>query len=67
MNSSVGSISDLDSYLAQNPELKKIFDTLPPSHQAEYQKWIAEAKNLETRQKRIIKAAEMIAAKSNAQ
>jgi uncharacterized protein YdeI (YjbR/CyaY-like superfamily) len=38
----------------------KLFAALSPSHQAEYLKWVNEAKKEETRQKRIEKTAKML-------
>lgn len=42
-----------------------LFQSLPPSHQNEYLKWIREAKKAETRRKRILKTIEMLKAKSD--
>jgi uncharacterized protein YdeI (YjbR/CyaY-like superfamily) len=36
------------------------FEALPPSHRREHLKWIAEAKQPATRERRILKAVEMI-------
>lgn len=39
---------------------KTKFEKLPPSHQREYNTWIVDAKQPETRRKRAAKAVEMI-------
>ncbi len=42
------------------PAARKIFDTMPPSHQREYERWIGAAKKAETRAARAEKAVAMI-------
>lgn len=49
------------SLLAAN--LLDYFESLGPSHQKEYLKWVNEAKKDETKQKRITKMLEMLKAK----
>lgn len=39
--------------LAADPAARAAYDTLPPSHRAEYARWIDEAKRAETRQDRV--------------
>jgi uncharacterized protein YdeI (YjbR/CyaY-like superfamily) len=47
--------------LAAKPRLRKIYDAMPPSHQREYNTWIASTKKPETQQARVAKALTMIA------
>jgi uncharacterized protein YdeI (YjbR/CyaY-like superfamily) len=47
--------------LASKPRLLKIYDSMPPSHQREYNTWIASTKKPETQQARVAKALKMIA------
>jgi uncharacterized protein YdeI (YjbR/CyaY-like superfamily) len=51
---------ELDELLAANPVARQIFDQLPPSHQREYDDWIAQAKKADTRTRRANKAIDMI-------
>ncbi|HWA18726.1 MAG TPA: YdeI/OmpD-associated family protein [Devosia sp.] len=44
---------DIGEALRLNPAALSRFETLPPSHKAEYLKWIDEAKRAETRARRI--------------
>jgi uncharacterized protein YdeI (YjbR/CyaY-like superfamily) len=44
---------DVIEALRANPAALSRFEALPPSHKAEYLKWIDEAKRAETRQRRI--------------
>lgn len=44
---------DFAQALAAHPDAKVRFIALPPSHQREYLKWIAEAKRADTRARRI--------------
>ena len=53
--------SDLQALLDENPEAKAIFDKFAYTHRKEYVRWIEEAKRQETREKRLVKAIEMIA------
>ena len=46
--------------LKAQSHLKEIFQKLPPSHQQEYNSWIASAKKPETQQTRLEKALAMI-------
>jgi len=54
----------LATALKANPSIKELFQKMAPSHQQEYNSWIASAKKLETQQARIAKALEMIGAKT---
>ena len=45
---------DVIGALRANPAALSRFEALPPSHKAEYLKWIEEAKRDETRQRRIV-------------
>lgn len=51
-----------DFTAAMSADVRAIFDKLSFSHQKEYVDWIVEAKRAETRQRRIDKALDMIAA-----
>jgi hypothetical protein len=51
---------DLAGALKKDKEAKKHFGELSYSHQKEYVAWIEEAKKDETRQRRIVKALEML-------
>ncbi len=42
----------LAAALRTKPSVHKIFESMPPSHQREYNKWVAEAKKEETRTSR---------------
>jgi uncharacterized protein YdeI (YjbR/CyaY-like superfamily) len=53
----------LKNALAQSPKAKAIFDRLAPSHRKEYVKWISEAKQPETMQRRLEKMIPMLLAK----
>lgn len=55
--------ADLVRALAAQPALKKTFSNFPYSHQKEIVDWIVEAKKPETRERRIVKAMAMLAAK----
>lgn len=45
--------SDITEALRANPAALSTFEGLPPSHKAEYLKWIDEAKRDDTRRRRI--------------
>ena len=45
-----------------DPKARTAFDSMPPSHQAEYVKYISQAKQPTTRQMRASKSIEMIRA-----
>ena len=45
--------NDIKEALRANPAALSIFEGLPPSHKAEYLKWVDEAKRDETRVRRI--------------
>lgn len=50
----IASVSpDVSEALRANPAALSIFEGLPPSHKAEYLKWIDEAKRADTRSRRI--------------
>jgi hypothetical protein len=51
---------DLQKAFKAEQEAKTFFDKLSYSHQREYVMWINEAKREETRQRRIVKAIEML-------
>ena len=46
--------------LALHPVAQKFFQTLPPGHRRNYVRWITEAKQEETRGRRLAKAIEML-------
>ncbi len=46
--------------LSKNKKAKEVFENFSPSHKREYLEWIIEAKTLETRNKRMEKAIEMM-------
>jgi hypothetical protein len=52
----------LAAALAADPQAQASFDHLAFSHRKEYARWIAEAKQQETRQRRVEQALEMIRA-----
>jgi uncharacterized protein YdeI (YjbR/CyaY-like superfamily) len=52
----------LAAALVAQPRALKIFESMPPSHQREYNKHIAEAKKPETVQRRVEKTLEKIGA-----
>jgi|HigsolmetaGSP12D_1036236.scaffolds.fasta_scaffold00456_15 hypothetical protein len=54
--------SDLADALKANPEAEAFFAKLAPSHRKEYIRWIIEAKQEKTRQSRIGKAVQKLAA-----
>ena len=45
----------------KNPRAKATFDGFPPSHKREYVEWVVEAKQDETRKKRLVQAVEWMA------
>lgn len=51
---------ELSYALAADKEAQAIFESLSPSHQREYIKWVEEAKKAETRAKRIQKMIDML-------
>ena len=51
---------DLKAMLDSEPEVKWLFEALPPSHQREYVKWIEEARKPETRAARLEKMRAML-------
>jgi uncharacterized protein YdeI (YjbR/CyaY-like superfamily) len=55
--------ADLDAALAKTPVHQQAFAALSYSHKKEYVDWIESAKKPETRQSRIEKMAEMLAAR----
>jgi uncharacterized protein YdeI (YjbR/CyaY-like superfamily) len=54
---------DLKAALSRLPNLQSLFSALSYSHKKEYVDWIAEAKRPETRNARIRKALELLAAR----
>jgi hypothetical protein len=52
----------LAAALAADPQAKASFDRMAFTHRKEYARWIAEAKQQETRQRRVERALEMIRA-----
>lgn len=52
---------DLAKALKANKAAKAFWDKLSYTHQKEYANWVTEAKKAETRERRIIKAVEMLA------
>ena len=55
---------ELTAALRRRPAVQRAFDALPPSHQREYVKWIAEAKRAETRAARAAKTVAKLAART---
>lgn len=53
----------LSNALSENHDANKIFEAFSPSHKKQYVQWLTEAKTEATRNKRIAKAIEQIAAK----
>jgi uncharacterized protein YdeI (YjbR/CyaY-like superfamily) len=51
---------DLSAAFSTNPKAHRIFESLPPSHQREFIKWIQEAKRPETRRRRADKSVPML-------
>jgi uncharacterized protein YdeI (YjbR/CyaY-like superfamily) len=47
---------DLIACLKEDPEAMKFFNSLPPSHQSYYSKWIESAKTAQTKTNRIVMA-----------
>ena len=54
--------TDFAEALRKAPQSLAFFEQLAPTHRKEYIRWIEEAKKPETRQNRIAKAVEMLAA-----
>jgi L-ascorbate metabolism protein UlaG (beta-lactamase superfamily) len=54
---------DFQACLAEEPEAQKFFNTLAPSHQKYFSKWIAEAKTEATKTKRLAQAIEGLSQK----
>jgi len=52
--------ADLAEALGSAPAALAYFEQLAPSHRKEYIRWIEEAKKLETRHRRVVKAVEML-------
>jgi hypothetical protein len=52
--------TDLQQAFTQNPQAVEFFEHLSYTHQREYIRWINEAKQDETRQKRILKTVELL-------
>ena len=52
--------SALADALKAQPEIKEIFQRLPPSHQQEYNSWIACAKRPDTQKMRVENALQMM-------
>ncbi len=50
----------LAAALAADPEAKRAFDKLAFTHRKEFAHWIAEAKRDQTRERRVVKAVEML-------
>ena len=57
MNGEAGIPGELKKALASRPAAAAAFQKLPPSHKAEYVRWIAEGKTPEMRVKRAGQAA----------
>ena len=52
--------SELAAALAADPTARAAYDALPPSHRAEYDRWIEEAVKPDTRARRAARAAERL-------
>ena len=59
--------SDIGEALRSNTVALSVFEGLPPSHKAEYLKWIDEAKRDDTRKRRIAGMIERLAEGRNGQ
>lgn len=57
--------ADLKKLFTKNKKAKEIFDGMSYTHRKEYVNWINEAKKEETRQRRLIKAIEMLLEKKH--
>jgi uncharacterized protein YdeI (YjbR/CyaY-like superfamily) len=53
--------ADMQEALARNKKAKSTYDDFSPSHKREYLQWITEAKQPETRQRRLSQAVEWMA------
>lgn len=53
--------AELVAALARSAKARRVFEALPPSHRRQWQRWIAEAKQEATRQRRAAKAVEQLA------
>jgi uncharacterized protein YdeI (YjbR/CyaY-like superfamily) len=62
IQSDYSSPAELQTALTKSPAISQSFNALSYSHKKEYVDWIDSAKKPETRQKRIEKMAEMLAA-----
>ncbi|MDQ3292788.1 MAG: YdeI/OmpD-associated family protein, partial [Bacteroidota bacterium] len=54
--------TDLEQALQENPDAQEIFEKFAYTHRKEYVRWLEDAKKPETRQRRLQKAINMIAA-----
>ena len=52
--------TELDAALRANPQARAAFESMPPSHQAEYAQYVGQAKEPATRQRRAAKSMGMI-------
>ncbi|HHI78809.1 MAG TPA: bacteriocin-protection protein [Planctomycetes bacterium] len=50
----------IQEFLERNPKALEVYQSLPPSHQSEYVRWIEEAKREETRARRMEKMMAML-------
>lgn len=57
--------ADINVMLMNNLAARQIFNKLSPSHQNEYIRWVTEAKQISTRQRRIEKMVAMLLSKEN--
>jgi len=62
MNTKVSIPDELTAALARNKAAQTAWESLPPSHQREHAKYVAEAKQTETRERRAAKTVETLAA-----
>jgi uncharacterized protein YdeI (YjbR/CyaY-like superfamily) len=60
MNKKILIPPELSAALQKDPVTHANFEAMPPSHQAEYARYVDEAKKPETRQRRSIKVFQMI-------
>ena len=53
---------ELEAALRRHPRAAELFSALPPSHRQQYMRWVADAKDPDTRLSRAQKTVEMIEA-----
>jgi uncharacterized protein YdeI (YjbR/CyaY-like superfamily) len=56
--------TELADELKKNKAAQAVWNSIPPSHQREHAKWVGEAKESETRQRRAVRTIGALATKS---